>query len=222
MTAKRAKQPGLKTKILRPGPEGLSPRDLRTCVEAIDRGGLVILPTDTVYGIACSVFRLAAIDAIYTLKGRHYNKPLPVLLSGSEQLSLVTVDAPREIGALIRGFWPGPLTLVLKTAPMAMHAARGRPTLAVRVPDHPIARQVLVSAGVPIAATSANKSGGRSMTDGQQVVAAFNGKVDVIIDAGPCAIGRESSVVDASSFPFTIIREGAVPKSELACRLGLC
>jgi L-threonylcarbamoyladenylate synthase len=188
---------------------------LHDCAIALSAGGLVVVPTDTVYGIACAAFNPDAVRRVYELKGRRYSKPLPVLISSASQLSLVAADIPDEAFRLIDAFWPGALTLVFKTAPLATLAAHGRATIAIRVPDHGVVRLLLDGAGVPIAATSANRSGEPSLTRGADAVKHFRGKVDVIVDGGDCARGRESSVVDASRFPFSVLREGAISKGDL-------
>lgn len=193
----------------------LSAAALHDCLVALAGGGLVVLPTDTVYGIACSAFSPNAIAGVYELKGRSYDKPLPIFIPSAAQLSLVAADVPTEAFRLIGAFWPGALTLVFKTAPLAAAAAHGRPTIAIRVPDHGVTRTLLDHAGVPIAATSANQSGEESLTRGADVVKQFQGRVDVIIDGGNCALARASTVVDASRFPFMVLREGAIPKKDL-------
>jgi L-threonylcarbamoyladenylate synthase len=193
----------------------LSQAALHDCLRALAGGGLIVVPTDTVYGIACSAFNPTAIARVYELKGRSYDKPLPIFIPDASQLSLVAADIPTEAFRLVGGFWPGALTLVLKTAPLAAAAAHGRSTIAIRVPDHGVTRTLLDHAGVPIAATSANQSGEPSINNGEDAVAQFKGRVDVIVDGGASLIGRESTVVDASRFPFMVLREGAIPKKEL-------
>jgi L-threonylcarbamoyladenylate synthase len=175
----------------------------------------VVVPTDTVYGIACSAFDKRAVERVYALKGRAYDKPLPVLIPDASLLPLVGIDVPPEAARLTDKYWPGPLTIVVKTGPLAIAAAHGRSTIAVRVPDHGILRDVLDRAAVPIAATSANRSGHKSITDGTDAIAQFSGEVDVIVDGGPCRVGRESSVVDVTRFPFLVSRVGALSKQEL-------
>lgn len=183
-------------------------------------GGVIVFPTDTVYGIGCNAFHPEAIRRIYALKGRQYSKPLPLLLAETGQLPLVAKDVPKEAVRLMEAYWPGALTLVFKTAPLALNAARGKSTIAVRIPDHGVVRQLLEHLSLPLAATSANISGKPSLKTGAQAKKIFLSKVDVIIDGGPCEVGRESSVVDASHFPFTILREGAVSKPELLQKMG--
>jgi L-threonylcarbamoyladenylate synthase len=213
---KRGKDPAsVETRVHRLTGGRLSDKALHDCVLALASGGLVVVPTDTVYGIACGAFNPDAVRRIYDLKGRSYSKPLPILIPDASQLTLVATDIPTEAYRLVGGFWPGALTLVFHTAPLAALAAHGRKTIAVRVPDHGVVRALLDHAGVPIAATSANQSGNPSITDGSEAVRLFGGRVEVIIDGGVCAIGRESTVVDASRFPFMVLREGAIPKKEL-------
>ena len=205
----------LKTRVHKMKDGRLSDKALHDCVLALASGGLVVLPTDTVYGIACGAFDPGAVRRVYELKGRSYDKPLPILIPHASQLSLVAAEVPTEAFRLIGAYWPGALTLVLKTAPLAALAAHGRPTIAVRVPDHGVVRTLLDGAGVPIAATSANQSEQPSISEGAEVVRQFEGKVEVIIDGGACAVGRESSVVDASKFPFSMLREGAISRADL-------
>ena len=215
VTAPSAIMSRTETRVHKMKGDRLDQSAIHDCVLALASGGLVVIPTDTVYGIACGAFNAHAVSRIYELKGRSYDKPLPVLIPNADQLSLVAADIPTEAFRLIGGFWPGALTLVFKTAPLASVAAHGRPTIAIRVPDHGVVRTLLDHAGVPIAATSANRSGEEAITQGEDAIAQFKGKVDVIVDGGPCVIGRASTVVDASRFPFMVLREGAIPKKEL-------
>jgi L-threonylcarbamoyladenylate synthase len=194
---------------------------LQCCAEAIKAGGVIVFPTDTVYGIACNAFNVAAIHRIYELKGRNYSKPLPLLLEDAAKLPLVAKDVLPQADVLIDAYWPGPLTLVLKTAPMAVNAARGKASVAVRVPDHGVVRSILKAAHVPLATTSANKSGEDAISEGEEAIELFEGLVDVIIDGGTCPVGTASTVVDATHFPFTVLREGSISRFELTKRLNL-
>lgn len=194
---------------------------LKACVEAIQSGGVVVLPTDTVYGLASNAFHPEGVRKIYDLKGRSYNKPLPVFLADASQLRLVARDILPETQTLIAAYWPGPLTLVFKTAPMALGATRGKATIAVRIPDHGMVRDLLDEVQVPLAVTSANKSGKRACVKGEEAVDLFKGRVDLIVNGGICAGGRESTVVDVAHYPFTVLREGAISRAELTKRLKL-
>lgn len=206
----------LKTKIFELGKkENLDQKDLDFFVETLSFGGLVIFPTDTVYGLACNAFHPEAIHKIYQLKGRSYTKALPIFIADPGQLSLVAKEVLPEAHSLIKAFWPGALTLVFKTAPLAMHAARGKGTLAVRIPKDPLLKKILAALPFPLAVTSANRSGRGSLSSGTRVKKQFEGKVDVIIDGGECEIGRESTVVDVTHFPFLVVREGAISKQKI-------
>jgi L-threonylcarbamoyladenylate synthase len=211
----------MKTTVVKASRHHLSKDDLAVCLDALKMGGVIVFPTDTVYGIGCNAFHPEAIQKIYDLKGRAFSKPLPILLGRADQLPLVARDMPHEASRLMKALWPGALTLVFKTGPLALNAARGKSTIAVRVPDHGITAQLLAGLGLPLAATSANLSGKTSLTTGAQAKKLFMSKVDVIIDGGACPGGRESSVVDATHFPFTVLREGAVSKPELLSKVSL-
>ena len=211
----------MKTKVFKVKNCALNREQLDFCAEVIRAGGVIVFPTDTVYGVGCNAFHPVAIERIYKLKGRSYTKPLPVLLSSAEQLVFIARDVPNEATVLIETYWPGPLTLVFKTAPLAVHAARGKATIAVRVPKSNVAQTLLAAVQVPLATTSANASGKPAMTSGVTVKKFFTDKVDVIIDGGECPVGEASSVVDVTHVPFTILREEAVSKAELTRKLKL-
>ena len=205
----------LDTKIFKL-PKGKVP--LAVVLEAkgvLEAGGVVVFPTDTVYGIGASVFRPRAVRRIYQLKGRSYRKPLPLLVAGFAQArALVEPIAPR-LQKLLDHYWPGPLTVVFKTSSLGRWATGGRETVAVRIPDHPAALALLKAAGVPLAVTSANPSGKKPAVTGAQAAKVFGGRVEALLDAGACPGGKASTVLDASSFAWTLVREGAVSKKEL-------
>jgi L-threonylcarbamoyladenylate synthase len=203
-----------KTRHLKSVRGRLSEEDAALCVEVLRAGGVVVFPTDTVYGIGCNAFNPVSIARVYELKGRDYAKPLPIFMAEVRQLSLVADEIPKEAQRLMESFWPGALTLVFKTARLALHASRGKSTIAVRIPDHGVARQLLDALYLPLAVTSAYLSGENAPKTAAAVKKIFEGRVDIIVD-GNCPGGRESSVVDASHFPFTVLREGAIPKQEL-------
>lgn len=204
-----------RTRVHRLGDASTVAAAMSDVAATLKSGGLVIVPTDTVYGIACSAFDPHAVQRVYDLKGRSYSKPLPILISDASLLALVAVDVPPEAALLTGRYWPGPLTLVVMTGPLTVAAAHGRSTIAVRVPDHGFLRESMALAGVPVAATSANQSGEDSIVEGAEAIRQFSGRVDLIIDGGRCPVARESSVVDASRYPFSILREGAVSKKDL-------
>lgn len=193
---------------------------IRRASEVLAAGGLVAFPTETVYGLGGDATCAAAVDAIYAAKGRPADNPLIVHLAGAERLTdLVTV--PPVALRLAERFWPGPLTLVLparKGLPGSL--TRGLNTLAVRVPDHPVALALLRRSGLPVAAPSANRSGRPSPTTAEHVLQDLDGRLKLILDGGPCREGIESTVLDLSRDRPTLLRPGAIRREQLQEALG--
>ncbi|MEK7819791.1 MAG: L-threonylcarbamoyladenylate synthase [Pseudomonadota bacterium] len=185
-------------------------------------GRLVAFPTETVYGLGADATNDRAVAAIFAAKDRPRFNPLIVhVLDAAAARALVAFDV--RFGILAAAFWPGPLTLVLKRAaacPVSKLASAGLDTLAVRVPDHPVARALLGATALPIAAPSANPSGRTSPTAAAHVAAMLSGKVDLILDGGPCRVGLESTVLDLSGPVARLLRAGAVLKEDIAERLN--
>lgn len=203
------------TRVIALKKRALTQDELERCHEILAAGGLVVFPTDTVYGLACNAFHPGAVADVYRVKGRDYSKPLPVFLSDAGQLPLVALEVLREARALTDEFWPGALTLIFKTAPLALNATRGKSTIAVRIPKNPLVKQLMENLPFPLAVTSANASDEPSVTKGADACAQFDGRVGIVIDAGACSIGKESTIVDVTHFPFTVVREGAIPKQKI-------
>jgi L-threonylcarbamoyladenylate synthase len=178
-------------------------------------GGVVIFPTETVYGIGTSVFSPTGIRRIYELKGRHGRKPLALLVHSIEAASPLVDEIPIEAKRLAERFWPGPLTLVLKASALGRMVTGGLVTIGVRIPDHSIALEILRKLKIPLATTSVNRSGQKPAISGLHAARLFGKKVDYLIDAGHCRVKTASSVIDLSHYPFTVIREGAIPKKLL-------
>lgn len=195
--------------------EKLAAEDLAAIAAAVKACRIVAFPTDTVYGLGSNGLVKAALRKIYQVKGRDSLKPLPILVqSVSEAKRWVEWTSAAE--ALARRFWPGPLTLVLKpTKEGRLLTFQEFPTLAIRVPAHPVALQILEAAGVPVASTSANVSGRPALASGAEVAACFSGKVDCIVDAGTVS-GKESTLADASLTPARVLREGAIGRDAVA------
>jgi L-threonylcarbamoyladenylate synthase len=210
-----------KSVVIKPHAHHLKAVDLDCCLEALWQGDPLIFPTDTVYGLGANAFSPKGIKNIYTVKGRSYAKALPLLLESAEQLPLVADDIPKEAWILIRHFWPGALTLVFKTSSLALNATHGKNTVAVRVPDHGVIRQILKAFGLPLATTSANLSKVKSSSAFDPVHKIFQGKVPVMIDDGDCPGSEESTVIDATHYPFTVLRVGAISKHALEKRIHL-
>lgn len=181
---------------------------------AVTRGGVVVIPTDTVYGLAASAFDRQAQQRIYRLKGRAFRKPLilmPQDVRAVESLCVLSADARR----LMKKFWPGPLTLVLPTTPLGRMVMGGRADAGVRIPQHPVVLRLLKQCGVPLVTTSANASGCPAAVTARDARHYFERKVDAVIDGGPCAGAAPSTVLDLTHFPYTVVREGCLPSKTL-------
>ncbi len=187
---------------------------LRQAAEVLLQGGVIVIPTDTVYGLAASAFNAAAQKRIYRLKGRSYRKPLVVMPPDIDALEPLVEVAPRA-RRLMERFWPGPLTLILPTASLGKMVTGGRQDLGVRIPDDPVVLALLKLCGFPLATTSANPSSRPSATTGKEAGRYFKGAVDLVIDAGAAPLGRESTVVDMTHFHCVVIREGCLPSKQL-------
>jgi len=187
---------------------------LQKTVDVLRRGGVIIFPTDTVYGLAANAFNAAACRRIYSLKGRHYRKPLIVMPHSVNALRAIAV-VPHKAEMIIKKFWPGPLTLVLNTTDLGKLLMGGRNDVGVRIPDCSIAQKLLKLCDFPLATTSANPSRKPSAKTAKDAAAYFHGKIDMVIDGGKCAHGAESTVVDMTHFPGTVVREGALDSKKL-------
>jgi L-threonylcarbamoyladenylate synthase len=188
----------------------------------IREGGLVAVPTETVYGLAGDATSRAACLRIFAAKGRPTSDPLIVHISSLRELSRVAVPNDAAL-KLARRFWPGALTMVLpKTAAIPDEATAGLPSVAVRMPSHPLFRKLITLSGVPIAAPSANPFGYVSPTTALHVARSLGGKVRHILDGGPSAIGLESTIVDLRDpRKPAILRPGAVTRAQIARTLGV-
>ncbi len=170
-------------------------------------GGLVAFPTETVYGLGADATNPSAIERLNTVKGRPPGKPYSWHLADPEEVRRIVPDIPTAAQTLMARFWPGPLTIVLPTG--------GGRTLGFRVPDHPVGRAFLRACGVPVAAPSANRSGGSPPTDGGSVLAGLGDAVDGLVDAGPTRLGRESTVVAVIGGRVEIRREAAIAAADI-------
>jgi L-threonylcarbamoyladenylate synthase len=184
-------------------------------------GALVAFPTETVYGLGADARREEAVARIFAAKGRPADNPLIVHVAAAAALDDLASELTPAARLLAARFWPGPLTLVVDAAAGIAPAVRaGGDTLAVRVPDHPVALALLRAFGGPVAAPSANRSGRPSPTRAADVLADLRGAVAAVLDAGPTAVGVESTVVDARALPLRVLREGGVTREALAAVLG--
>ncbi|NLN17562.1 MAG: threonylcarbamoyl-AMP synthase [Firmicutes bacterium] len=197
------------------------PDDLEKAAQVLREGGLVAFPTETVYGLGANALDEKAVAKIFHAKGRPPDNPLIVHLASAEDLPQVVASIPPEAIVLASRFWPGPLTLVLpRKDEVPLITTGGLETVAVRVPDHPLALELIRRSGVPVAGPSANLSGRPSPTTAAHVLEDLGDKVDVIIDGGPTGLGVESTVLDLTTSPPVLLRPGGVTWEALEEVLG--
>ncbi|MEN6357638.1 MAG: L-threonylcarbamoyladenylate synthase [Armatimonadota bacterium] len=189
---------------------------IKTAADAIRRGELVIFPTETVYGLAADALNEDAVRKIFQAKGRAETHPLPVQVAGIEQLSMVALEVSEKAKRLAAGYWPGPLTIVIKkNESVSDLVSGGLDTVGVRVPDHPVALALLNELGTPIVATSANLSGKEPPKSAGQAIEQIGDKVSVVLDSGECKIGVASTVLDVSVDPPKVLRLGTIDREQI-------
>ncbi|MFJ9118841.1 L-threonylcarbamoyladenylate synthase [Streptomyces sp. NPDC102394] len=195
--------------------------DIDKAAGVLRAGGLVGLPTETVYGLGANAEDPAAVARIFQVKGRPPSHPLIVHIGSAEQLGDWAEDVPETARLLAEHFWPGPLTLVLRRGPrVPLEATGGLETVAVRVPAHPTALALLSAFGGGVTAPSANRFGSVSPTTADDVRAELGDAVDCVLDGGPCEVGVESTIVDATGEVPSILRPGGVTREDLEAVLG--
>ena len=197
----------------------LSSEDAQTPVIAaniIKNGGLVAIPTETVYGLGANGLSEEAVIKIFEAKGRPQDNPLILHIAGAEQIEQFAHHIPQAAYDLAEKFWPGPLTMVLPARDcVPKRTTGGLDTVAVRCPDNDVTREIIRLAGVPVAAPSANISGKPSTTTAQHVLHDHEGKIDAVVDGGPCRVGLESTIVDLTGDRPRLLRPGGVTPEEL-------
>lgn len=199
--------------ILLPDREGIA-----RAAAVLQSGGLVVIPTETVYGLAANALDADAVRRIFAAKGRPSDNPLIVHVADEAGLRLVAKSLPEHAARLVKRFWPGPLTLVLpKTDAVPDETTGGLDTVAVRMPSHPVALELLRACGLPLAAPSANRFMRLSPTRADHVDPDL---AEFVLDGGPCQVGLESTVVDCTGPQIRILRPGAIHRADLAACLG--
>ena len=198
-----------------------NPNTAANAAKIILGGGLVGVPTETVYGLAANGLDEAAVAKIFQAKGRPQDNPLILHLYGPEQMADYCENIPESAYLLAEKFWPGPLTMVLPARDtVPRRTTGGLDTVAVRCPDSDITREIIRLAGVPLAAPSANISGKPSTTTAQHVLHDHSGRIDAIVDGGPCRVGVESTIVDLTESPARLLRPGGITPEQLVEVLG--
>ena len=199
----------------------LTSNDIDIAADIIKNGGLVAIPTETVYGLAANALDGKAVSKIFKAKGRPMDNPLIVHVSCIEEIDKLVSEIPPQAKKLANTFWPGPLTIILKRSNIIpAEVSAGLDTVAIRLPNNDVTRKLIKIAGVPLAAPSANTSGSPSPTSANHVLHDLDGKIDAILDAGNCRVGLESTVITLTSPVPTLLRPGGITVEELRNVLG--
>jgi len=199
------------TPVLTVNPRKPRPAEIRWAAAVIKNGGVVAVPTDTVYGLACDPRNPLAIQRLYALKGREPKKPLACLTAYTEQILALSNDVPEAVWAAAKKHWPGALTLVAPAGDwLPANLTAGLKTIGVRYPHCPWIWDLVEEVEFPIAATSANFSGRPAAVDARGVVRDWAGKIDMIVDGGRCPVARESTVAGMQGKSLTVLRQGAL------------
>jgi L-threonylcarbamoyladenylate synthase len=199
----------------------LTAHDIERAAGILTSGGLLGIPTETVYGLGANGLNPDAVHAIFEAKGRPQDNPLILHIPSEDWLERYCGDIPATAYALAARFWPGPLTMILKRKPVVPNVVTaGLDTVGMRCPDCAVTRAVITAAGVPVAAPSGNASGRPSPTTAAAMLEDMDGKIEAILDDGPCAVGVESTIIDLTVIPPRLLRPGGVTLEELEETLG--
>lgn len=199
----------------------LKAEEIEQAAEIIRRGGLVAMPTETVYGLAANALNGNAVANIFKAKGRPMDNPLIVHIADMTEAELLVSSFPEKARLLAEHFWPGPLTMVLpKSDIIPDEVSAGLPSVGIRFPSHPLAQALIKAAGVPLAAPSANRSGIPSPTTAYHVMRDMDGRIDAVLDGGDCAVGVESTVITLCTGRPRILRPGGVTLEQMQRVIG--
>ena len=194
----------------------MNTRSIKSAIEVLRRGGVVAYPTDTLFGLGADALNEAAVERVFEIKGRPQGMPLPLLIGDPEQLKMVADIVTESAWKFATAFWPGGLTLVVPVGPNvpALVTARGW-KVAVRLPDHPIPRELARGLGRPITGTSANRTGGPEPSTAELVQKQLHNTIDMILKGGAAPAGRSSTVIDITSDQPRVLRHGVVSVEQL-------
>ena len=191
-----------------------SPDVIQQVKKVLGNGGLVAFPTDTVYGLAAPIDQQASIDLLFEVKGRSFNKAIPVLIGDLDQLPLLTLGFSESAKKLSEVFWPGALTLIVKIRKGLPPNLSPSPSIGIRMPNHPFILSMLRQTG-PLATTSANLSGGNNTLTAQEVIDQLGNKIDLLLDGGQTPGAVPSTVVDCTQKEISILRLGSISETDL-------
>jgi L-threonylcarbamoyladenylate synthase len=196
-------------------PSTVAPAAIDAAVVRLREGAVIAFPTDTLYALGADATNRVAVARVFEIKGREGAKPLPLFVSGLDMAAAIAEVTP-VARRLAERYWPGALTIVLRKRPdFESEALVGGATVALRVPNHEIALRLVTALDRPVIATSANLSGGPDPVSADEVRRQLDGRVDLILDGGPCAVGVSSTIVDCSGEQPRVLREGAIPTTEI-------
>lgn len=195
-----------KTKVLKIDPASPDRKIIQFAAALLRSGGLVAFPTETVYGIGVNFLDKKAVERLYEVKKRPKDKPFTIHIAQIDTMRGLCCEFSPLAEKLIKNFWPGPLTIILKS---------GTKKLGFRMPANTVAKALIAESGVPVAAPSANISGAKPPVDAENILKEFDGKIDLVLDAGKTEFRKESTVVDITESPYRILREGAVSQEEI-------
>ena len=196
------------------------PQAVPEAVAVIEAGGLVILPTDTVYGVGADLWRPGAVQALYDAKRRPPERAIPILLADPADMGKVARDVPDEAYRLAEAFWPGPLTIVVPKRPEIPEIVSSLPTIGLRIPDHPLTRAVIHACGGALAVTSANLSDEPAALTAREAADALGDAVVLVLDGATCPGGTPSTVADVTGGELRVLRRGPVSETSLRRVLG--
>lgn len=205
-----------KARVLRVETAGTDQAALDLIAGEVKRGGVIIYPTDTIYGLGCSALERAAVERVFQIKGRARGKPLILLIAEPGWARELSSNLPPLFQKLAERFWPGPLTMVLEASPMVLpEITAGTGTVALRLPGSEFARRLVAACGVPLVSTSANISGEENIAEARRLIELFGESVDLIVDAGDLESPVESTVVSLARGKLELLREGRIKFSEI-------
>lgn len=209
------------THVIKIDTQNIDMNKLSVAAEALKEGKIVAFPTETVYGLGANALNTTAVENIFKAKGRPSDNPLIVHIADKEDLYRLTENISQKAEALMDKLWPGPLTLVFKKSSIipAIITA-GLDTVAVRMPEHPVARELIRLAAIPVAAPSANVSGKPSTTTAKHVLDDLDGRIEMVVDAGSSRVGLESTVLDVTVDPPMLLRPGGVTPKQIEAIIG--
>lgn len=212
----------MNTKIIKIKQENIEDLLIEEAAKVLKNGGLVALPTETVYGLGADALNVEAAAKIYAAKGRPSDNPLIVHIADEKKLEDLVSHVPDKARQVMKAFWPGPLTIIFKKKDKVPYGTTGGlDTVAIRMPSHPVAKRLIEVSGVSIAAPSANTSGHPSPTTADHVIHDLSGKIDLIIDSGLVGIGIESTILDVTEDIPVILRPGSITKEMLEEVIGI-